>query len=323
MNLAVIGNGNIVQSALIALKALKGITVQAIYVRAQSITKGENLQKEYGIPRLFTDYDALLNDSDIDFVYIGIVNLMHYSYTKKALLAGKNVILEKPSCVHVSEINELAQIAVERHLYLFEAVTFLHNTFFETVRQALTKIGNVKIVQCNFSKYSSRYKQYLSGNIHPVFDPKFAGGTLLDLNIYNINFVVSLFGLPEKTFYFPVKGYNDIDTSGIAVLSYPTFVAECTGAKDSDSPCFMQIQGENGWIKIEGAPDDLKALHICINHKLEITSLITDRHRMADEFTDFLSIYEHDDFDRMKYFLNISINVCSVAEACLDYAKPR
>lgn len=321
MNLAVIGNGNIVQSALSALKPLKGITVQAICVRPQSIAKGEEIQKEYDIPRLFTDYDTLLNDPDIDFVYIGIVNLLHYAYTKKALLAGKNVILEKPSCIHASEIKELAQIAVERHLYLFEAVTFLHNTFFETVRQALAKIGNVKIVQCNFSKYSSRYKQYLSGNVHPVFDPKFAGGTLLDLNIYNINFVVSLFGMPEKTVYFPVKGHNGIDTSGIAVLSYPTFVAECTGAKDSDSPGFMQIQGENGWIKIEGAPDNFKALHLCINNKLETTSLITERHRMADEFTDFLTIYEHDDFDRMRYYLGISINVCTTAEACLDYVK--
>ena len=84
----------------------------------------------------------------------------------------------------------------------------------------------------------------------------------------------------------------------------------------------MQIQGENGWIKIEGAPDNFKALHLCINNKLETTSLITERHRMADEFTDFLTIYEHDDFDRMRYYLGISINVCTVAEACLDYAKP-
>ena len=107
------------------------------------------------------------------------------------------------------------------------------------------------------------------------FDPEFAGGTLLDLNIYNLNFVVSLWGKPDKVFYFPVSGYNGIDTSGVAILSYPTFVAECVAAKDSDSPGFMQVQGEEGWIKIEGAPDDFKALHICVGNEIRTISLKT------------------------------------------------
>ena len=318
MNLAVIGNGNIVHSALDALRDIDGIRVTAICVRSQSEHKGIALQKEFCIPLLYTDYDKLLGSDEVDFVYIGIVNLKHFEYAKKALLAGKHVILEKPSCIHSSEIKELADIAVNNNLYFFEAVTFLHAGFFKTLRDALPSIGKIKVVQCNFSKFSSRYKQYLKGVIHPVFDPEFAGGTLLDLNIYNLNFVVSLWGKPDKVFYFPVSGYNGIDTSGVAILSYPTFVAECVAAKDSDSPGFMKVQGEEGWIKIEGAPDDFKALHICVGNEIRTISLKTGRHRMEDEFLDFLSIYNNRDINRMKQFLNISIQVCEVAEQCLQ-----
>ena len=319
MNLAIVGNGNIVHSALDALRSIDGINVRAICVRKQSELKGKALQQQYGIPSLYTDYDKLLESNDIDFVYIGIVNLKHYEYTKKALMANKNVILEKPSCIQASQARELANMALNNNIYLFEAVTFLHAGFFSTLRNALPSIGKIKIVQCNFSKYSSRYTQYLNGDIHPVFNPEYAGGTLLDLNIYNLNFVVSLWGKPDKAVYFPVLGYNGIDTSGVAILSYPTFVAECTAAKDSDSPGFMQVQGEKGWIKIEGAPDDFKALHICVGKEIQTISLADGRHRMEDEFKDFLSIYNNQDFNRMKHFLDISIQVCEVAEQCLSY----
>ena len=317
MNLALVGNGNIVHSALEALQSVDGINVHALCVRAQSESKGKALQQKYAIPVLYTDYEMLLNDADIDAVYIGIVNLLHYEYAKKALSAGKHVIVEKPSCVHSEEIRELAALAMSDNLFLFEAVTFLHADFFRHLQDALPQIGKIKIVQCNFSKYSSRYNQYLDGVVHPVFDPACAGGTLLDLNIYNLNFVISLFGKPQDAVYYPVMGYNGVDTSGIAILSYPSFVAECTAAKDSSSPGFMQVQGEKGWIKIEGEPDNLKALHICIDNKVRTISFVTEKHRMVDEFSDFLMMYEKQDVGRMKHFLDISVCVCEVAEKCL------
>ncbi len=314
MKLAIIGNGNIVHAALTALQEIKDIEVHALCVRPQSIEKGEKLQSKYFIPYLYTDYEEVLNNPNIDFVYIGIINIMHYQYARLALLHGKNVIIEKPSCIKSSEIQEIVAIAKEKQLFLFEAVTFLHQDYFKHIKAVLPSIGRVKIIECNFSKYSSRYTQYLSGKIHPVFNPQYAGGALLDLNIYNLNFVVSLFGMPDQAFYYPVKGYNGIDTSGVAVLSYPNFVAMCAAAKDSTSPCFMQIQAENGWIKVDGSPDNLKLLTICKNDKKEEISLLSKQHRMVDEFKDFLQIYKSCDYNMMNEYLQISIQVCTLTE---------
>ena len=69
-----------------------------------------------------------------------------------------------------------------------------------------------------------------------------------DLNVYNINIVIGLFGEPLTTAYYANRGHNGIDTSGTMVLSYPTLTATCTAAKDSSSPSFTIIQGEKGWI---------------------------------------------------------------------------
>ena len=323
MNLGIVGNGNIVNTALDALKNIGEIHVVSICVREQSKNKGELLQKKYGIPYLYTSYENFLCQSDMDFVYIGIINLLHYEYAKMGLLAGKNIILEKPACTKSSEIEDLVRITRERRLYLFEAVTFLHSPFFKRIERALPSLAPIKLAQCNFSKQSSRYSNYLKGEVHPVFDKSMYGGTLFDINIYNINFIVSLLGKPQKIQYYATHGYNGIDLSGILVMQYKDIVASCVAAKDSDSPGFMQIQGEKGWIKIEGSPNNLQNLIIEINGKnKEIISLQTGKNRMIDEFLSFLEISETHDRETMFHYLDISMAVAQVIDAaCLSISS--
>ena len=316
MNLGIVGNGNIVKTALEALREMEKIHVVAICVREQSREKGAVLQKEYDIPLLYTSYEQFLGNEDIGFVYIGVINPVHYEYARKALTARKNVILEKPSCVKSAEIEDLIKTTKEKGLYLFEAVIILHTRFFREIEASLPSLGRIRLAQCNFSKFSSRYKDYLKGDIHPVFSPSMAGGSLMDINIYNINYMVSLLGVPGNVRYYANRGYNGIDLSGIVVMEYDGFVASCAAAKDSSSPGFMQIQGENGWLKIEGDPSNLHELIVDINGKGRRTlSLQTSRNRMTDEFASFLAIYEARDRDTMYHFLDISVGVAQVAEA--------
>lgn len=317
MKLAILGTGKIVHEALFALQYVKSIHVSAIWCRPGSVDKAKVLAKQYAIDMVCTDYDALLRQQEIDFVYVGLINLVHYEFARKALLAGKNVILEKPFCTCASEAKDLAETALQKHLYLFEAVTFLHAPFFQIVKDTIPRIAKIKIVQCNYSKYSTRYDCYLQGDVAPVFDPQRAGGTLYDINIYNLNFVVSLFGMPKMVHYVCNRGFNGVDTSGIALLSYSDFLCECVGAKDSDSPSFMMAQGEKGWLRIDGSPDHLKEMKVCIGQEVKTYDLQSQRHRMVDEFLDFQRTFEKGNFERMKFFLNTSIAVAQVAEAAI------
>lgn len=69
------------------------------------------------------------------------------------------------------------------------------------IKEHLDQLGDIKIVECNYSQYSSRYDAFKRGDIAPAFNPKMGGGALRDLNIYNIHFVVGLFGRPKTVQY--------------------------------------------------------------------------------------------------------------------------
>ena len=279
---------------------------------------------KFGIEKVFTDYDELLADSSIDFVYVGLVNAVHYEYTKKALNAGKNVILEKPFTVKYTEAEELSNIAIEKNLYLFEAITTLHNPNFYKICESLKELGNIKIVQCNFSQYSSRYDSYKEGKVAPAFDPKLYGGALYDINIYNINFIIGLFGEPKNIEYIANIGFNGIDTSGFLVLRYDNFIAHCTAAKDSGSPSFAIIQGDNGFIRINDTLNKLKNFEINIRgHETELINLNQFDHRMVHEFIEFAETFESKNYDKMKAGLETSKIVVKVAETAINSADLR
>ena len=96
MKLALIGTGKIIEDALFAMEPVETIERTAIFARPHSRDKAEKLAKQYAIKEVYTDYEELLEKTEADTVYIGLINSAHYPYAKQALLAGKNVILEKP-----------------------------------------------------------------------------------------------------------------------------------------------------------------------------------------------------------------------------------
>ena len=214
MKLAVLGTGFIITDALTAISEVEGIEKNAIYARPGSEERGEYFAKEYGIKKVYTDYQEILKSEDIDTVYVGLINSVHYSYAKEALLAGKNAIVEKPFCPTYAEAKELSDIAEEKGVFVFDAVTPRHSGVFEKMKELLPKLGEIRSVQGNYSQYSSRYDNYKNGEVLPAFDPKAYGGALHDLGIYNLNIVVALLGQPDEVRYDPNCGQNGVDVSG-------------------------------------------------------------------------------------------------------------
>ena len=124
---------------------------------------------------------------------------------------------------------------------------------------------------------------------------------------------MELFGLPEKTHYYPNIGFNGIDISGTMVMEYDGFSAVCTGAKDSDSPGFVSIQGEKGYMRIDGKPNVAPNLTIVITddnsasgerdaagavvRAVSTEEFIPEKvhHRMTREFKDFARIIDNKD----------------------------
>ena len=317
INIAILGTGKIIPEAIGAIRASKNFHVANIWARPHSRDKAAALAEKFNVPNFTTDLDDILNDAAIQFIYVGLANVAHYDYAKKILAAGKNVILEKPFTVTAAQAKDLIDTAISKRLYLFEAITTLHQPNFFAIRDALPKLGEIKIVLCNFSQYSSRYDAYKNFHtVAPAFDPNLFGGALMDINIYNLNFVVALFGLPKKISYVANRGWNGVDTSGVVTLEYENFLAQCVGAKDSGSQSFLSIQGDGGYILSRGTPNELNYFDLAIRGAdVKNFSLNKFDHRMVHEFVDFAEIFKRDDFAAMERGLKTSLDVMTVVSA--------
>ena len=320
MKLAIIGTGKIVKEVLPILSEIENISLISILSTQRSINIANELSKKYNILKVTTDYNEILNDSNINTVYIAVPNLFHYEYSLKALNNNKNVICEKPFTMNLNELNDLIKISKEKKLFLLEAITnqYLKNFFY--IKENLQKIGDIKIVNFNYSQYSSRYDEFKKGNISPVFDPKLGGGALRDLNIYNIHLIIGLFDMPKGNINYYPNIEKDVDTSGLLFMDYDSFKVVSIGAKDCDGNDVKSIiQGTKGSILINGPTNTLPEIEIKLNDGFyEKVNKNINKHRMYEEFVEFVKIIENKNFDVGNKCLDHSLKVMNVLEKAIN-----
>lgn len=249
MKIGTIGTGGIATWVMTEAVRMENVTYEAVYSRSEQT--GRALAERFGVSKVYTALDEMLADPAIDWVYVASPNSLHYAQTKAALEAGKHVLCEKPFAPTRAQAEELAKLAEERDLMLLEGITTLFVPHFARIREHLDAIGPVRQVSCTFCQYSSKYDALRAGQTPNVFNLAFAGGALMDINLYNLYFVYGLFGMPDKVTYHARRHANGIDLGGTAVLEYPGFVAQCTGAKDCQSENGAHIIGEKGYIRVE------------------------------------------------------------------------
>ena len=315
MKIAVVGTGMIAREALAALRKVENVEVTGLCARPHSLDKARALAQEFGVSEVTTDYEEMLARHNADFVYLGIVNSAHFDYARKAIEAGWHVIVEKPFASTLAETEELIARARAAHCYLFEAMTPLFLPNYLGILEALPSLGLIRLVQANFSQYSSRYDRYLARDVAPAFDPSLSGGALYDLNVYNVSLITSLFGRPKSATYAANIGFNGIDTSGVLTMRYNGFVATAAAAKDSSSPSFFMIQGESGWIRAEGIPSELSSFTVGLRGREPKTyAMNRHAHRMVHEFEAMRDIFARQDYMSVEEGLQTSRTVIAVME---------
>lgn len=313
IRLGTIGSGFIVHNILDAVAKVEGIRCIAVYSRTQE--KGLPLAEKYGVEKVYTDMEAFLTDEEINCVYVASPNLLHYEQAKKALLAGKHVLCEKPFCSKLVQAKELVEIAKQKHLFLMEAVPTTYLPNYSILKEAIRKIGRIKLVQGNFSQYSSRYDAFLRGELPNVFNPEFAGGCLMDINFYNVYLNVALFGKPKQSVYFPnIAKDVHIDTSGILIMEYNDFVTTNTGAKDTRGENYYLVEGEKGYIYAEGGSCSLRRLKVVTKEGEETFWGQNDEERWDYEMKYLTGLLLSDDYDTIYKKLDITLDTVEVME---------
>lgn len=293
MRLAIVGTGKIVAEFLSFAPALDGVELVAIYGR--SLEKATALQASAGIAAAYDDYDQCLADPAVDTVYVAVPNQLHYEFSRRALLAGKNVICEKPFTTAMADFDELCRLADERGLILVEAISNQYQANYRAIAEHLSSLGRIRLVQTDYCQYSSRYDDFRKGVVQPAFDPAAGGGALMDIGIYNVHFVVGLFGAPRRARYV-ANIERGIDTSGVLLLEYDDFTAVCVGAKDSSSPARQVIQGDDATFQLDAIPSECGPWTITDRRgdRVRVAEPLA-AHRLLEEFVAFeRMIREHD-----------------------------
>ncbi|TWT14690.1 Gfo/Idh/MocA family protein [Streptococcus sp. sy010] len=321
MKLGILGTGMIVKEVLPVLAEIEGLELVGILSTPRSLPLAKELAQTYQLPLATSDYEEFLADERLDTIYVALPNHLHYEYAKKALLAGKHVICEKPFTMTADELEDLVVLAKERQLLLLEAITNQYLPNFTYLKENLHQLGEIKVVTCNYSQYSSRYDAFKRGEIAPAFDPKQGGGALRDLNIYNIHLVVGLFGAPHSVQYLPNMDQG-VDTSGLLVMDYQDFKVVCIGSKDSSAAITSTIQGNKGSLVVNGPTNSLPQVSLALNGQdIQVINQNAAHHRMADEFIAFNEMITTKDYQKAQTYLDHSRAVMQVLDQAASSMK--
>lgn len=183
------------------LKEHPGYFLSAIVER----TKNES-QDKYPNATVYTSVEEMLEKADVDVIVVNTPVQTHYEYVKKALEAGKNVIVEKPFTINVSEAEQLVKLADSKNLFLSVYQNRRFDRDFIQIQKVLHQgsLGNIKEVEIRFD----RFRTQPSGKDHKENPEQKGSGTLHDLGSHLIDQATQLFGAPEKVFgdIFSMKG---------------------------------------------------------------------------------------------------------------------
>jgi xylose dehydrogenase (NAD/NADP) len=178
----ILGTGNIARQFCKGVKTSERGILMA--VGSRSAGPAAEFAGQFGVLESYPTYDQVLKDPQVDAVYVSLPNSMHREWTIRALEAGKHVLCEKPLAGNEAEAREMFSAAKSAGKTLVEA--FMYRAHPQT-REVLEKIrggaiGDVKLIRTSFCYRTTR----IDGNIR--FDPALAGGALMDIGCYCINF---------------------------------------------------------------------------------------------------------------------------------------
>lgn len=182
MNWAILGAGTIAGQMGDAMNAL-GKPILGIANRTQK--KARQYAERYGAQKVYTQPDDIFTDPDVNIVYIATPHTTHYTYAKKALEAGKHVLVEKSITLNSMQLDDLRTIASSRGLILAEADTVWHMPLYQKLMENVVSgiYGKVNLISVNFGSF----KNYDMKN--RFFNPDLAGGAMLDIGIYALSVI--------------------------------------------------------------------------------------------------------------------------------------
>lgn len=267
----ILSTANIAQTQLIpALKRAENAEVIAMASRGPKVHEiAENL----GILRAYESYDELLNDQDVEVIYIPLPNDLHKEWVIKAAKAGKHILCEKPVVLNEADFKEIITICNDENVQFMEAFMYQFHPQHVRVKEIIAsgEIGEVKLYKSSHSFYFENRQ----GNIR--MDAQKGGGAIWDVGCYSIHAMQLILGKQVKSLSFKkiVDTATTVDVSAFGIVELEDEIhgiIDCSF--DMTERNEYEIVGTKGTIKVKNAfrPDRLSG-----NGQIIVASLTTER----------------------------------------------
>ncbi|MEL6928403.1 MAG: Gfo/Idh/MocA family oxidoreductase [Cyanobacteria bacterium J06600_6] len=221
---------------------------QLLGVASRQASNAEAFSKIFNIPRFYNSCQELVNDPDIDVVYIGTPNHTHKDLSILCLEAGKPILCEKPFAVNAAEAQEVIEVARRQKLFCMEAMWMRFMPLIQQVKQAIAQgdIGTIKMLNADFG-------YVVNGNSSSHFDTlDKGGGVLLDRGIYGLSLAYYLLGEPSAIQSQANLLATGVDEQSTVLLNYANgALVTLSQSLCTESANQARIMGSKGRITID------------------------------------------------------------------------
>lgn len=230
-----------------AMMNSKYCDVQAIASRGYD--KALNIANRFDIPKAYGSYIELLEDDEIEAVYIPLPNHLHVPWAKKALKAGKHVLLEKPIGLNIIEGQELLDESKKHpNIKIMEAFMYRHHPQWIKAKELIDNgiIGKVKTIQSFFS--------FFDDNPNSIVNIKeYGGGSLMDIGCYPISLSRFIFNSEPKEVFGSIEFHPEfgIDISATALMKFKEGTSSFFSSIQLEERQHAQIFGTEGKIEFQ------------------------------------------------------------------------
>jgi len=189
---------------------------ELVAVASRDDARAAAYAEQWGIERSYGSYEALLDDPEIEAVYISLPNTMHVEWSIRALEAGKHVLCEKPLSRHPADVEAAFAVAEDADRFLMEAFMYRHNPQTKRAAELVANgaIGELRLVRSTFS-----YALYDTDNIRLRTDLE--GGALMDVGCYCVSGSRLFAGEPERVYGEARFGETGTDWAFAATMRFP------------------------------------------------------------------------------------------------------
>lgn len=243
----IIGPGFIANKFARAVCDLCDMEIDA--VASNSLNRACEFAKEYNIPKSYGNYEEMLQDAQIDGVYISTVNSAHYDNIMLCLDHGIPVLCEKPMVMKLTEFDNIMKKALDKKVPLMEAMwTNLIPSMVEIKK--IINNGEIGKVSLAFVDFCVKFDQNPNSRI---YNKDLGGGLIFDIGVYNLHTVFNLFGEDYEDITICGRmGETLVDAASFISFSFSNgLIVNTTTSGETKGPYGLRIYGDKGFISSE------------------------------------------------------------------------